>query len=211
MKEKDARRSANIHKIVQREAEHRSAHSGGKVNIKIVGTDDKDYYVKMTYDILASYGYDEIEEIIDPENNPKGYTDGEVISSPYTGYTIRTYRNRYDKNTDKLIESVVEATSYYNKRDRVIARIKTAEETQPSTEATTPSSPETTPSTTPSTPTTEATTPSTTPSTETTEGSGGSGGSDPGNTGGESESTPTPEGGGSSGDEGSSGEESSAE
>ena len=144
---------------------------GGKVTIRILGTDDKDYYVKMTYDVLATYGAKTIEEIIDPENNPKGYTDGEVITSPYTGYTVRAYRNRYEKDTDKLIESVEESMSYYNKRDKVVAKIKAPEETAPSTEATTPPSSETettAPSTTAPVETTTPPTETTAPPTETT-------------------------------------------
>ena len=96
--------------------------SGGAVTVKLVGTDTKDYYVRMTYDVLAYDPYETVYEEMPPDNE-KGYVDGQVITSGYDGYTIRTYRNKYDKETKELISSKVEATSHYNRRDKVICKI----------------------------------------------------------------------------------------
>ena len=76
------------------------------------------------------------------ENNPKGYKDGDTIVSPYTGYKVRTYRCKYDKATNQLISSEIEATSTYSARDHVICKIKKAE-TEPTTpeDTTDPSTP----------------------------------------------------------------------
>ena len=106
--------------------------NGGNVSIKLVGTDTKDYYVKMEYEILDSYGWSEEVKQIDPKNNPKGYKDGEVITTPYTGYKVNTYKCRYSKADNSLIERVFETQSNYDSRNRVVVKfIKEEEPTQP--------------------------------------------------------------------------------
>ena len=139
---------------------------GGNVTVTLVGTDTKDYYVKMENEILAVYSYKTIEVPMEA-NNPKGYKDGDVITTPYTGYKVRTYRCRYSKADDTLIERVFEADSIYSKRDEEIARIITPETTEPPTEAPTmpPATepPATEPPTTPPADTTPTTPPATDP------------------------------------------------
>ncbi len=97
--------------------------SGGAVTVKLLGTDTKDYYVKMSYDVLQVIPYKTVEKELEA-NNPDGYKDGDTITSPYTGYKIRTYRCKYSKADDSLISKEVEATSSYSSRDKVICRIK---------------------------------------------------------------------------------------
>ena len=103
----------------------------GKYTVRIYGTDEKDYYVKMTYKILDSTPYETVYREIPENDNPKGYKDGDQIVDPYTGYTVVTYKNRYSKATNALIETVREATNRYSKRDRVIAKIIPTEASQP--------------------------------------------------------------------------------
>lgn len=95
----------------------------GKYTVRIYGTDEKDYFVKMTYKVLDTTPFETVYEEVPEDNNPKGYKDGQQIVDPYTGYTVVTYKNRYDKATGKLIETVQEATNRYNKRDRVVIKI----------------------------------------------------------------------------------------
>ena len=107
----------------------------GKMTMRIYGTDEKDYYIKMTYKVMSSTPYETVYKDIDPENNPKGYKDGQVITDPYTGYHVISYKNKYSKATDELLETTLERDSRYNKRDKVIARFpakeEAPEETQP--------------------------------------------------------------------------------
>ena len=56
-------------------------------------------------------------------DNPQGYTDGQVIATPYTGYTANTYKVKYDKETNELISRDFDRTSQYKKRDEIIAVI----------------------------------------------------------------------------------------
>ncbi len=96
--------------------------SGGTVTVSILGTDTKDYYVKMEYAILDIDNYETVYEELPPDNE-KGYKDGEVINDPYTGYTVETYQCRYDKETDELLEREYEVRSTYIKRDKLICKI----------------------------------------------------------------------------------------
>ena len=131
--------------------------SDGYVHIKLVGTETKDYTVKMTYDIVSTMDWKTVEK----EITDGSYANGEVITTPYTGYKVITYMHKYDKNGKEIsVEQV--AVSTYNKRDKVVAVVKKPEESTEPTEPPTSSS-ETTP---PPTETTAAPTEPTTPPTE---------------------------------------------
>lgn len=106
--------------------------SGGKVHIKLLGTDTKDYYVEMTNKTLETY-----PSGVSYENHKpgEGYYDGQELQNAYTGYKVVTYKNKYDKQTKQLISSEQEAVSVYSKRDRLVVRItgesNTTEPTSP--------------------------------------------------------------------------------
>lgn len=132
-----------------------AAADGGSVTITLVGTDLKDYYVKMEYEVWATYGWEEeTVKMTAAEAKSKGYSDGEVITTPYTGYKVQTYKCKYSKEDDSLIERTEEALSVYSSRNRRVVKIQKDKE---ETEATT--APTTEPTTEPTTaPTTEPTT-----------------------------------------------------
>ena len=94
----------------------------GYVNVQILGTDERDYYIKMTYKVLESTPYDTVYEEM-PSDNPKGYKDGDVIVTPYRGYVVRAYKEKYSKETDELISREMESYNVYKKRDKVICKI----------------------------------------------------------------------------------------
>lgn len=115
--------------------------SDGYVKIKILGTDQRDYYVKMEYQITNTYTPD--TEYVDFEyNNAEGYRDGDVIQKGTTGYYVKTYKLKYNKETNALISREFEANSQYKTVNKIVARVAAPEETtQPTvapTEATTP-------------------------------------------------------------------------
>ena len=75
-------------------------------------------------------------------DNPKGYRDGQYIVTPYTGYFVKTYRCKFDKNTDALISRTFETDSKYSKRDAVIVKITTpSADSSGSSEPTEPTTP----------------------------------------------------------------------
>ena len=94
----------------------------GNVTVKLIGTDTKDYYVKFVSERLEVIPYEEEYRDFE-ENNEKGYKDGDVIVTPYTGYVSKSYRVKYDKETDKKIESTLECYDRYASRNKVIARV----------------------------------------------------------------------------------------
>ena len=111
--------------------------TGGTVVVSILGTDTKDHYVKMEYNVLATYHYDTTYKAMSADN-AEGYADGDYIVEPYTGYDIKTYRCKYSKETDELITKDFEASSSYRKRDAVICQIEVpastpGEDTTPTT------------------------------------------------------------------------------
>ncbi len=94
----------------------------GFVNVQIIGTDERDYYVKMSYKVREYTPYETVYEEY-PADNPEGYTDGKVIVTPYNGYIVQTYKEKYDKKTDELISSDKWTYDVYKKRDQVICKI----------------------------------------------------------------------------------------
>lgn len=95
----------------------------GFVHCKLVGTDEKDYYVEMEYEVLGYQYYETVTEVYAP-GNPEGYRDGQVIQTPYRGCTVRTYKLKYDKETKELISKEEDRVSTYKKRDRIVVSIQ---------------------------------------------------------------------------------------
>ena len=117
--------------------------SGGQVHVKLMGTDTKDYYVKMTYETVSGPTEGKVVYEDYAHDNKEGYKDGEVIQTAYTGRTVKSYREKYSKATNEKISSTYEATSAYRSRDKIIARVEPAPTEPPATEAPTePSAPE---------------------------------------------------------------------
>ena len=123
-----------------------SADSKGNVKITLMGTDTKDYYVKMEYEFIGSSEPEEkIISMTMKEAEAKGYKDGQVITSPVWGSKVQTYRCKYSKADDKLISRTKEDISVYSKRDKEVVHITdlpTEAPTEEPTEApTTPTTP----------------------------------------------------------------------
>ena len=131
--------------------------SDGYVKVKILGTDEKSYYVKMENEITSTIPYEVKTEYHPPED---GYYEGQYIQAGVIGYYVRTYRCKYDKATDELISRELEAYSSYKKKDCIKATLIPPETTTPETTPATEATPEET------TPATEAAPAETTPVTE---------------------------------------------
>lgn len=145
-----------------------AAAENGYVTVQILGTEERDYYVEMSCSVDGTY-QPETEYVDYPADNDKGYEDGDVITGGTTGYLVRTYRNKYNRQTNKLMGSDYVTYSRYQTVDKQVVRIL-PEETEPPTEAETVP-PETTAPTQPPTEATEAATepPTTEAATEATE------------------------------------------
>jgi len=131
--------------------------SGGKVKVKLIGTDEKSYYIKMEAKTVEILNPETIEEeYTAAEAKAKGYTNGQVKQQAATGYTVYSYKCKYDKETGELISREYEATSNYVKKDKIVIVVIPEETEPPTTEAPTEAPtdpPATDPPTTPPAPT----------------------------------------------------------
>ena len=103
--------------------------SGGQVHVTLVGTEWKDYKVEMSYKVEETIEYETVVRDVPYDGVIK---EGQVLTRPYTGYTVTTYRTLIYANGKKEGPYKV-ATSHYSKRDEVIAHIvyDTPQPTQP--------------------------------------------------------------------------------
>lgn len=102
--------------------------SGGSVTVAIMGTETRDYDVKMEYNILDTTNYSTSYKTLSADN-ADGYKDGDVIVKGYTGYDVETYRCKYDKKDGSLISKDFVANSSYKSRNEVKCRIEGQEDT----------------------------------------------------------------------------------
>ena len=106
--------------------------SGNYVTVRILGTDERDYYVKMESSITATHKpttvYVEFEH-----DNASGWLDGDVMEKGITGYSIKTYKLKYDRQTGNLRSKDYEASSRYATVDMLVARVTEPEPTVPET------------------------------------------------------------------------------
>ena len=69
---------------------------------------------------------------VEKEITDGSYEDGETITSPYTGYTAKSYKQKWDRATETMISEEFEADSRYTVRDKVVAVVpKTTTPTSP--------------------------------------------------------------------------------
>lgn len=98
----------------------------GNVTVKIMGTDYKDYYVKIVSKTVKTTAYSTVTKEF-PIDNEFGYVNGDVVTKGRTGYVYETYRYKYDKTTNKEITGtrVLEAVTTLKKADQVVASVPT--------------------------------------------------------------------------------------
>ncbi len=107
--------------------------NGGTVTVSLIGTETKDYYVEFESVHLDTYAYKTVYKEY-PEDNPEGYKDGKVLTSPYTGYKSEGWSVKYDKETGEEISRTKICTDRYHTRDKVVVKIiETEEETEGNT------------------------------------------------------------------------------
>ena len=108
---------------------------------KFVGTETRDYTLKLEYVVLSTEAWSEVEVEFTPEEAAeKGYKDGQVIVDPYTGAKVKTYKYKYDKDGNEISCEFIDSSSYA-RRDKQVAVITkpTDPPTEPPTEPTEPS------------------------------------------------------------------------
>ena len=119
-----------------------------QVKIQILGTNDKDYYVKMEYEDSVTLA----KEVYEEHSPGSGYEDGDLIQAGIDRHYVTTYRCKYDKQTDQLISRDVEAHSSYMGRDTIYASVPQVEKPEPPQPQPTVPAPTTPPEPTPTEP-----------------------------------------------------------
>ncbi|MCI8573022.1 MAG: hydrolase [Oscillibacter sp.] len=94
-----------------------TSYQNGKLTVKILGTNVDGSYVKMTNKVMSTTPFETVYE--DDETLPAGTQ--QVKTTPYTGHTVRSFRNVYSANGE-LLSSELEAVSNYKSRNKVILR-----------------------------------------------------------------------------------------
>lgn len=135
--------------------------ASGYVTIRILGTDQRSYYVKLESRIQNTYVPDTKYENF-KYDNPDGYRDGDVLQEGQNGYRVRSYMLKYDRSTNELISRDEITDSEYKSVDEILARVEPEPTTQPPTE------PSTEPSSEPSSEPTSEPSESTSPPSEST-------------------------------------------
>ncbi|MBP3634554.1 MAG: VanW family protein [Oscillospiraceae bacterium] len=88
--------------------------SGGYVKVSIVGTNEHDYKVTMSSQLVETIPYEEVEKV--DATKPAGYR--ELEQAPHTGYVYWSYKNFYDLN-GVFLRTEKCAISEYTKYDAV--------------------------------------------------------------------------------------------
>lgn len=107
-------------------------YSGGYVKVKILGTEERDYYVMLDSSISSSTNPSTVYKDF-PYDNEEGYEDGEVLEEGSAGYLVKSYKVKYDRKTGKELSRDFVTNSQYAAVDRVIARVEAPPETEPET------------------------------------------------------------------------------
>ena len=129
----------------------------GHVRVRFVGTETKDYTVKLAHTVVSKEEYDVVDFFIYPEmpNYEKyaGYKNGETVVFPYTGYTVKAYMYKYDLQGNEISCEQINI-SRYDSRDKQVAVLRDPNApTDPVTgEPIEPTEPTTPPATEPTTP-----------------------------------------------------------
>ena len=117
---------------------------GNTVTIRLWGTDDRDYTVEISNEIVMTYEPVTLVQVL-PENNPDGHLDGKILVSGIEGYDVITYityiyndETTNDETTDEHKYEV--GQSHYDKRNQVVVKIVSDETPEPS-DPTEPSEP----------------------------------------------------------------------
>lgn len=104
--------------------------NASSVSVRILGTDQRSYYVKLESRIQNTYVPDtEYKDLA--EDNQDGYRDGDVIQKGRSGFHIKSYKLKYDRQTNELISREALADSRYQTVNEIIARIEAAPTTEP--------------------------------------------------------------------------------
>ena len=111
--------------------------SGGYVSVSIYGTEQRDYYLSLTSDVIKTIKA-ETEFRQYPYDNPEGIRHDDTIQEGRDGYQVKSYWVRYDRATDQKLSSDLIVTSNYEPVKFIYAVVSQHETTPPTETETLP-------------------------------------------------------------------------
>ena len=106
--------------------------ANGLVTVRLMGTDKRDYYIELDYEVVGYIGY-EIEYKDIPQDNPIGYTDGFIIQYGARGSYVDTYKTKIHKETGEILGEEYITRSTYRPRPQIVARVESKPTEAPTT------------------------------------------------------------------------------
>lgn len=100
--------------------------NGGNVKITFLGTEDKDYLLDIESTVISTNAPTIIYQSMQ-KDNVYGYTDGTIIQTGLTGYTVEVFLCKYDPITGELVSRELLHYITYEKRDIIVIKIENAE------------------------------------------------------------------------------------
>lgn len=100
-----------------------TAFNYGDVIVNIMGTQEKDYLIRIEYEILETLKPETVFQYM-TEDNVYGYKDGYEMQSSLEGYIVAVYICRYDPETGEDISRTLLETCTYNRRNQIVVRIE---------------------------------------------------------------------------------------
>ena len=111
--------------------------AGGYLQISLVGTDSKTYYVELS-SATTNTKRPGVDYITLPPDPLGMYDDGDVLDSGITGFTVSIYKCTYDRVTSRLLSEDLASETTYAKRNSLVVKVETPEPEETLPEETTP-------------------------------------------------------------------------
>ncbi len=96
--------------------------NSGNVNIRITGTNEQRYQLRVEYEILETLHPETLYQYM-TKDNVYGYEDGYQIQSGITGYIVDVYCCQYDASGDMVSRQLI-GTYTYSRRNEIIVQLE---------------------------------------------------------------------------------------
>ena len=96
---------------------------GNSVTVIIEGTEQRVFDIELNVEITNQTNPETTYQVMDKDNIYE-YEDGHILVSGITGYSVKLYREKYNKQTGDMVSKMDMPSSEYSKRDQVEVQIE---------------------------------------------------------------------------------------
>ena len=93
------------------------------ITIIIEGTETRAFDIELEVDIVSQLDPETIYQVMD-KDNVYGHEDGEILVTGITGYSVRLYRKKINRQTGHMVSRMEMPASEYSKRDQTEVQIE---------------------------------------------------------------------------------------